>query len=516
MNQAVYKSLFQALATHFEDDVKTRGMDETTLLEVVRKSLGQDDLKAHKDEIRQAIIHFYSTKGFKAHVFFKNDTILIKSRLYDLENNVFVSVLSREFSDVYKHATISKDVEGISFIPEKTTRELLEFLHDVEEVDHKKEIIKNGLKKIMDLHSRDALFFVGNKIMIKRFKKSSEPKPAAKEANVQAKRSFDHIPQEALEYTDQKMREEGLEEKIEVAIGELSKEKLNFSKIDNFYFGKNFIKHVQEKFLVFLKDFMKNESPDNVMAFANFLLRKEFDNVLRLFAIRLIELLLIKDSYAEKFVKFYNGDTAFSTDGKRFQKPDIIDDKGQRWNASTIFQVAMQRKKGLEKIKEAKIDMLKTQKNIQSLEHQITKSEKEILNYQKHLEVIQKEFQEMSEKTQSGKDRIFELKKVLQKESDASKKQKMQEEINQLSIDIKRLHREEETNLKEKKKAEAESEKMGIKLNILKKDLLAFQKKLKNDFAREQNLETNQKPLNEKYDTTVRALAKALSSFRGA
>lgn len=510
MNQETYKIFYAAINNAFGKDSKGHRINDAGLSAVLKEAVREDGIAPHKEEIRNAILHFYSTKGVKAFVFFRNGEIQTKTRIVDLENNLYVNALASEFQDIFQTASMASDIKGVSFIAPDMTKSLLAFLSNIEEVEQKKEIIKSALKKILELGPRDALFFMSDKIMIKKFVETEKKKEGP------VRRSFDHIPQEALEYIEKEMRKKGLDEKIQKMLREMFKDELNFRKIDNFYFAKNFIRLLQEKFVKFLSPFLTEESEANIIAFSNYILRKDFDKLLGSMGKELVRLLLEKDSNAEAFIKFYNGDTAFAANGKRFQKPDIKDDRGGRWNHSTIFQVSIQRKKGLETIKDSKEAIVKTQEAIKKFEADLESAEAFIEKKKTLLNDVAQQYQEYNTGTAEKKEKIHELKTTLTKEKTPEKQKELQEQVNQLSIDVKNNFKNEEENLKQKKKLESEVEKQQINITILKKDLDAYRKKLDNNARKLEELLKSQEPLDEKYNTIVHALAKTLSSFRGA
>jgi hypothetical protein len=509
MNHEQYKILYQALERAFNDHLKVARMSDEDLTHLVNQTLSPLPIEDFKEEIRHAILHIYATKGIKAVVVFKEGKIFTKTRISNLEDNFYVDAVATEFEDVYTHINLSPDSTGVSFIPEDLTIKLLTFLANLEGVDQKREIIKFGLKRIFDLHDRDALFFMHNKILIKKFVESHKEKEA------HTKRSFDHIPKEALEYTEKEMRRQGLDHKLKTMMQEMFHDEFNFRKIDNFFFAKRFIKLLQNKFVTFITPFMKEESSENILAFSNYILRKDFDVLLSYISIELIQLLLEKDSNVEKFIGFYNGDTSFTSDGKRVQKPDIRDKKGDRWNVSTIFQIGLQRKKGLEKIRNAKIDIQKSEETIQKIEEEIKQLVRELEKKRIHLNTLNTQYQEFQTITKEKKEQIFAIKNILQNEKDVEKQNTLQLEINQLSADVKRNFKNEEENLQKKLKSESELERIAIAIKTFQKDKEAHLRKLSNNQKKLEELTEMQAPLEEKFQTVVFALARTLSSFRG-
>lgn len=131
------------------------------------------------------------------------------------------------------------------------------------------------------------------------------------------------------------------------------------------------------------------------------------------------------------------------------------------------------------------------------------------------IEKLEAEFRHMLDISQQAKDKIFSLKRLHQEKKGTPQAQAIQEKINELSIQIKKLDKEDERVLGEKKKLESEIEKAQIKIVTLEKDKLAFEKKLERNLVQKSTLLEKQVPLDERYQVAAEALSKAISSFRG-
>ncbi len=207
---------------------------------------------------------------------------------------------------------------------------------------------------------------------------------------------------------------------------------------------------------------------------------------------------------------------SFSPDGKRFTRPDITDKEGNRWNSATIFQVAMQRKVGLDKIARNAEAIKLTEDTIEKFKTDIIKQTKLIDTNLSVSASFEAEIQKKLEVSTKAKENIFELKRRLLsagKTGEASKE--IQNKINALSIQIKQLDRDEKHIFGEKKKIDAEIEKAKARIITYQKDQASYEYKLTKDKEQKEQLAKNQIPLEEKYEVVITAFSKAIAAFRG-
>lgn len=461
-----------------------------------------------KELVRQAIFDFFSAKGFKAYIFFRaGNRAAIRLKLFDFENNIYVDRLKKEFSDLGDAVESKNEKDKVYIIKKERLEKMHASLPSIEDVNARKDMIRSAAKQILALEQRDVIFFVGQELLIKVF-------TPAKEGDKSAKRYYDSIPPEKLKKFDEFIKKSNMEIRIN---NELKKKMLNefdFKRINNFQFGKNFIKILQTMCINVVSGFVKDDEYI-IFGYANYLLRKVFDAAMVQLASSLIEGVLQKNKNAETFVKFYNGDIAFAPNGTKFQKPDIIDEYGQRWNYSTIFQMSMQRVKIIEKIKEAEEAIKKTKEIIEDVDTRMTDALSQIGEKTDELAKMDDEFKGMDAEIAKKKEELQRLRTDAQKNSDKNKEAELRSTITNLSTELKQLTRQDDQNLVSKKKLESEVERLNIKVTLLEKDKKAYEKKLENDLEKKKILIENMTPIEEKYGHMLKAVSKALSSFRG-
>lgn len=507
MKQDIYQKIVITLENRFGDaeafmrlDVKTL---ETTLLEVLEgKGFGE-----FKEEVRAALSFFFMQRGFKSYLFFRStQEITLKTKIFDFDSNVYTQLVLEGLGDATPYLIPAKNKKGVFILQDKASAFIHAKLRPLSDEDEKKEVMRSILKLSLSLQPRDAIFFISGQIMIKRFSELETEKE---------RRLFDGISEEMLLGIEKKLIESGLESKLSALARQLSEHELSFSRFDNIHFAKRFIQVFQEKFLTLLPREILSQDPLMQQSCANFLLRRHFDTLMLHLAKILLELLLQKDRKAEMFVRFYNGDTSFSPEGKRFKKPEIIDAEGNRWNSATIFQVVAQRRAGLEKIQGNEEDVAKTKEFIDNIQSKIDDQEALLGQRQREIRELEVEFKRMLDISQQAKDKIFALKRLQKERLNSPEAGEIQERINALSIQIKRLEKDDERVLIEKKRLEGDIEKAQIKTITLEKDKHAFQEKLKRNLIQREVLLEKQVPLDERYKIAAIALSKAMSSFRG-
>jgi predicted nucleic acid-binding Zn-ribbon protein len=503
----IYSKVIQNLSSVYKKESDFKDSDDFDICKLFDdcSEFGNDT----KEYIRNAIFDYFSQKGFKCYVFFRsNNKASIRLKLFDLENNIYVDRLKKEYKDIEQHLKVKNEKDKIYILPKEPITVMLGSLESIEHESMKKDLIRSAVKKILDLHKRDAIFFVNNQLLIKKFTPAAENKDRA------ARRYYDDIPKEKLEKFSKFLKKSNIDLRIQNELKKLCRNDFDFKRINNFSFGKNFVKVLQDMSIRITGSLVSDEE-EVIFGYANFLLRTYFEKIMLFLGTTLIDLVLEKDRNAEAFLKFYNGDVAFAPNGAKFKKPDIIDSYGQRWNFSTIFQLSMQRIKMLEKIKESQEAIQKTKDAIEDLGKKIAESEKEAKSKKEQMIDIDQSFQDSNEVTKQMKDDLQRKRIELKKLKDKDEKYKLQSEINKLSAEMKKILADEDRNMNTKKKLETEIERVDIKIKMLGKDLSAYEKKLQNDYDKKEQLIENVQPVEEKYHCMLQALSKALSSFRG-
>ena len=507
MRESLYEKLVVALENNFsnpEDFIKL----ELAMLEAfILDTLESESFDKYKEEVRRALAFFFTNRGLKSYIFFKTQrNITLKIRICDFDSNIYTQFVLKKIGNISSNLLPIKNKSEVFLLDEKISNIIYDFLSVIEDEEERKGTVRSILKLSLSLQSRDAIFLVNNQIIIKKFKEESSPKE---------QRLFNGIPEETLLEMEHKALQNGLKTKIPALAKHLSAHELSFSLYDNIYFAKNFIQILQEKFLLLIpEEAMKLDSLTQ-QAYANFLLRRYFDVLMFHLAEALLELLVQKNHKADNFIRFYNGEVSFSPEGKRFQKPEIIDSEGNRWNSSTLFQVILQHQSGIKQLQNNQEDIAKTKETIKTIQGNIDELERFLADKYEEIQLFEAKFKERIKEFEQAKSEIFDLNRFLQEQKNSPKAAEIQEKIRTLSTHAKHLRREDERMIDERKRFENEVEKAKIKIVTLKKDKIAFERKLERNLAQRSALKEKQTPLDERYKVATDALSKAMSSFRG-
>ncbi|MGP1450930.1 MAG: hypothetical protein ACTTJS_07410 [Wolinella sp.] len=504
MNKEIYDKLIITLENRFGEAEAFVALDTPMLQRILLEMFGESGYGAYKEEVRRALTFFFTQRGLKSYIFFKNShELALKTRIFDFESCIYTQLVLKQLGDISSYTTPVKNKHGVFILQEKVSNFIHQTLAFIDDEEDKKGLTRAIIKLSLALDKRDAIFLISNQIIIKKFQAQSTNKE---------RRMFDGISDETLLAMEQRALDCGLKAKLIALAKQLSLGELSFSHYDNIYFAKNFIQIFQDKFLLLIPKESIPQDPLTQQAYANFLLRRHFDTLMLYLAQSLLELLVQKDRKAEMFVRFYNGDVTFSPEGKRFKKPDIIDADGNRWNSATIFHVVAQRRAGLEKIESNDTGIAKTKEALDNIQRGIDEQMLFIAQKQRETIEIEAELREIISISQQAKEQIFSLKRTQQGQKNP---QELQEQINTLSIQIKRLDKEDERIGLEKKRLEGEAERAKIKIISYEKDRIAFEKKLERNLAQKDTLLEKQAPLDARYHVAALALAKAMSNFRG-
>ena len=365
-------------------------------------------------------------------------------------------------------------------------------------------LMKKSFRDTLKLDSRDAIFFLNKKVVIKKF---IHKEKMEKEVNAR----FGSIPPEELEQLVVKYFPKDIWSTIEPKIEGLMEEELDFVSITNKFFMDNYLKFLQRIFIKIVVDVVTNKEEKEVIgALGTFLLRKHFDAILLIMAKELAALAGNHDGTAEEFLRYYNGDTIVDTNKKPFIKPQIIDASKKVWHPSAVISMSLQHFQQLKKIQfqEAKFNPYKE-------EYEAHEQERKNLEVQiKNLTIAKETFDQTSkefiEEVKATKNELNELREEAKKFA-ADTPVELSDRINILSLMYKNSYRKEEKIFDERKAMEknmsdlntriinhkAENKVMQVKMESVKETLKSFKDELE--------------PINIKYELSMHALAKTLS-----
>lgn len=372
------------------------------------------------------------------------------------------------------------------------------------EPDTKNEIIKGALKKALSLHDRDAVLFMNDKIIIRLFDFSKTEKKEA-ESGGGGECRFKGLPPEELEAVRSRIgRRHDLDLEILKAVDAMLLRDLDFAKIDNQYFADNFIKLLQKSFRFMLGN-LCTEDEIVIDGLSNYLLREYFDKILFRMAEKLVLSILNGSKKCENFVKFYNGEVIIRPSGAKIKKPHIIDENNNALTPQLVLQAAINKKIIEDKYKKSSLKLSAFEKKQQLLQ-------KHSSDWSIEVEMFQKERVQALRLNESASKKMNEYKEALLQ----MKRQKMpQEQIGQMAVKVKQLMKKEEELLHRCKQFDEGIEKTGIKIQSAAKEITALAAVIQNEKRIHEKLTHSHKEGNEKYNSAISALARALSQYRG-
>jgi len=225
----------------------------------------------------------------------------------------------------------------------KIRRDINREIYDSEESVNHKELIKFAIRKALDLNERDVITSLKRKYIVKIFKKNSvlESDKAQSPQKREGKANrYNGYSAEEIEkaYKDIFHRGGGsIEGFLRRTMKKVMLDQLNFSKISNTFYEANALKILHSAFAKELEDYVSLES-DFLYGVTGFLMRKHFEKIHEFMAIDLIEKIYDKETNANNFLQFYNGNIILR-DNKKYQIPSLESQTGEKWNNATLIGI---------------------------------------------------------------------------------------------------------------------------------------------------------------------------------
>ncbi len=398
----------------------------------------------------------------------------------------------------------SKQREDLIVIPPKLKDAILAKCEN--EIDKKdaNEALKCALRNALDLHDRDVVVAMGDKLVVRIFNHDVVNQSQDSSSGGIEKR-FNGLPPEELENIYAKLAKKiNFQEEIKKIALEALNAELNIEKVNNFTFTPLFVKVFQTRIGNFLSA-ATNEEKFVIEGLVNFIFRKFFDQSLNIIADKYVNLMMSGNKQASDFIDFYNGDTISKPDGSKLQKPYFVDPKGTRINKVIILQLGMTYKKAAESFK------FFTQK-LKGFEHQIAEISSEIERLKKEIASSEGELTEAKEKADSS---LTELKELKSKLIELKTKKASNDEIEPISNRIKQLSVEEDTLFKNRKRLEGEVERLKIKLLNSTKELEATQRVYEKEKPKSEQVKANFLESKKRYEDVISLVGMTISKFRG-
>lgn len=398
----------------------------------------------HTPAIKKGMQEYFEKKHQKTEVTIETNIVFIKNipksvdihpsldrALCRLDHKVFH--LLENMQECETDATLKK-------FSKENLSQLLDCFKTVEvNVCDTRVYIRDAMKKFFQLHQRDMIFFFTQKMYVRHFvdnKKLQE-------------RRFNSFEPEKLEEMVKESFPDDFSEIIMQMVSEFEDSSLNFSRMDNAMFHKGLIDNCRGFIDVLMLPYIEAYDEGTILALNGYILRNSFDKILAAMADILLKKVLLRDKNADKFLKYYNGDTIMEQDGKKIQKRGIVDKDNNNWNYSAIFSIITQHKQAGNRLQTYKEDVkekeelyLQVYNKMKLLETKHDELAKE--NDDLDTIIIENKFSYNSLKTRALKEKSPELRdkaKLMYKTlmQDAKKHVKLKEGVSGLSIQVKNL-----------------------------------------------------------------------------
>lgn len=368
-----------------------------------------------------------------------------------------------------------------------------------------KEKIRQRLKEQISISSKDVVLFLNDKVVIRRFKLQAD-----EEERIRREQRYNGLPKDELDKLKSSLFESTEAEQeafAEITDGIINSE-LDFSVITHSYFVKNYIKIFQKNIFDLLKDNLSEE--DMILeGLANLILRENWVLAHTKMALSLLALVGQKNPNAENFLKNYSGEIEIDAERNKFKLPEILDKSGSKWTIPAIVAIVMQRQKNLEALtlKQNAIDDIKA--TIEDMYSKIDRLNEETVMIEKEFAAIENEGVDKVDTEASINAEIKELREML-KRCKEEEKLKIQAQISDKSLLLKKLVIKDDALFTRKKRLEHQSKVVSSKIEKLTFDITKLQKKAKEEDEKMMQFITSQKSVDEKFDSLTEALTMAL------
>ena len=503
--QAIYDNTLTYLQKKLPSDFYAEDFSMEQSDELIAKLLTIMDEKTineNKEYIRKAFLDYFSTHNYEILVIFKNVNRVILKEKATTKQKEYSRVMQKMNLTIEGHRQEIDDCwtqKNVLVVCSEIMTDLYNHTKTLES-SIANELIKKSFRHSLKLNLKDAIFFMSKKVVVKKFMEKE------KEKKEDINKRFGGLPPEELEKMKATYFAQSLWFKIEPKVYELLEDDLNFALISNDFFTSNYIKYLQNIFADIVSETMQ-EDEQIIESFSNFLLREHFDALLLLIAKHLAKQASRREGDAEGFLRYYNGDTMLTLDGKPLIKPDIIDKYNNHWNALTIMSMSMQYYHQLTKIKASKeeLEPYKQEIDMHDSEH------KELANMIENLAKEKDEFEENSQEffkeTEKQKLELVELKK----EAKTNPSDKLNADINGLSTKIKRSYRKEEQIFDQRKEIDKKINSLNTRIGNHKIERVTMYKKYEKSKQKVDVLQEEFHTIDGKYELAMSALAKTLS-----
>ena len=346
----IYHYVKRYLKTKYNEpkvDFQWKYMDSLEFLEYIDKRYTMQEFKKELPDVKEAFRDFFENIGTILFRFTDSEEVKLKVFPYRIkpENSIHLSKIIKIIKQNRKYIKYryhNKDHQ-IAILGKIRRRINIEIFDSKESVN-KNDLIKYAIRKALELDDMDVVVKLKRKFIIKIAKKHQE-KCKELEKNGEEEGTllnrFNGYNEDDVKkiYVSifEKKDANNIESFLQKVMQNLFKKELNFREIDNKYYEANVLKIIQSAIAKELTDYISVEH-DFLLGITGFLMRKHFYYIHELMAIELIECIYAKNTNANKFLLFYNGNIVVKN-GKKYQIPSLETEDGNQWNNSSLIGI---------------------------------------------------------------------------------------------------------------------------------------------------------------------------------
>ncbi len=310
------------------------------LLKDLETQFSSELLRQKKGTIKQAVTEHF-TQTFQEIVLsvYEERIEITKAFIDPLKDAAFDRVLFQcdlKLMEIRNNPERYRPVDVLWVISHERRVELFSYFERTSlGIEAVKEHIRERFSIIFELEEDEIVLFLRDNIYIRKHaadrkkKEGEERRFAGKSPEEMQKFCVKHFPDEI--WTN-----------IKALLPDILEDRLNFSTISNRKFIKTFIPVFRSMAEIILLEKIKKVGKDDMLAFSGFVLRNNFDVILKYTANNLLEHIEKRDKNAEIFVKYYDGSVVIDDEGKKITQHAILDAHNQKWNYSSILSILMQ------------------------------------------------------------------------------------------------------------------------------------------------------------------------------
>ena len=435
-----------------------------------------EDLLECKDEVRRALKeHFSDTHDELIIIFHKNSEIIIREKNGTTKKKFNRLVLKsiKKYLSYSESPFVQENSGGVCRMDEAKVNSFNTLL-DLDNEKLFKQILRESTKRFLNLDDNDQIVFLNNSLFIK------------KASNDISERRLLAFPSEEFSKIKNKYFKEDIFHIIEEKLLLNIPITIDFTKISNHKFTKNYIKTFHLVIYDVVSPILENEDEPVIKHFTNFMLRKYFDEMMIICAQELSYLVLQHNINAKKFLLYYNGGLIATSDKKTYVKPLLLHEDGNEYKINDLLSVIIR---------------------FEIVNSKVINQKKAITVAQKAVTELEIHKQSLETKQNAHVSTLTEFERIAKGTLQSIGRRK--EHRPKINKDL--LSTEELSIIKRKSALEFESIKLHKDIQRYKHNRTEVKENLKIEQSKLSILEKELKPLQHNYNIAMEAIARAMA-----